>query len=242
MIFCLDDQFLLHFKAALLYSAIITCILQNVTKRSILCASLTSCWSEVGQLGLEVRRLQGSRLACFHTLTQSCCTNCQVYATVTKYDTVWFHILPPTPRGIAFGFFKFVVAAGMCEESSIPVTIVWEAGFIVLWGVAQSNLYIFPFPWQSCTQYNIRRQITEVFTQFWGLSFAIQPWLNWHDILSALHSWHWKETRHIFGQMLCVKHTYVFSATMLIDVNQCSFMEITTAVALRIQSFSVITV
>lgn len=223
MTFCLDDQFLLHFKAALLYSAIITCILQNVTKRSILCASLTSCWSEVGQLGLEVRRLQGSRLACFHTLTQSCCTNCQVYATVTKYDIVWFHILfPPPQRGIAFGFFKFVVAAGMCEESSIPVTIVWEAGFIVLWGVAQSSLYIFPFPWQSCMQYNIRRQITEVFTQFWGLSFAIQPWLNWHDILSALH---------------CLWDDFLGTAKRLVTfLDKCSVLNILTYFRLQCSS------
>lgn len=57
----------------------------------------------------------------------------------------------------------------------------------VVTGCSGLALYIFPFPWQSCKQYNVRRQITEAFTQFWGLSFAIQPWPNWHDVLSALH-------------------------------------------------------
>lgn len=65
-------------------------MLQNMTKRKIIYASLSSCWSEAHE-NWDLK--QGAHMDLdLPLVSQSCCTNCHVYATFTKYQIVG---LPP---------------------------------------------------------------------------------------------------------------------------------------------------
>lgn len=82
-IFCLHEQLLLHFTQAVSgYTATIKLMLLSMTKRKISCASLSSCWSE-GYENWDLK--QGAHMDLdLPLVSQSCCTNCHVYATFTN--------------------------------------------------------------------------------------------------------------------------------------------------------------
>lgn len=193
-------------------------MLQNVTKRNTSYDSLTVDFLLVGgvwQLGPKARRLHGSKLACcFHALTQSCCTNCQVYAASTKYDIMRFY--PPfflSKRWLLL----FCLICCSCWHvwgeqhpsynsfrSWIHCVVTGCSGLSLHFSISLAELHAV-----QCQKTNYRGIYPVLGLVFCYSALTELAWCTeCAPLLVGQFSWHCTETcHHIFGQMHCAKRT-----------------------------------